>query len=307
MALVTMKEILQKASQEKYAVGAFNINNMEILQAVVNAAGEMRSPVIIQVSEGAIEYAGLEYLVSLVKVASQKVNVPMALHLDHGQEMEVIGACIKGGFTSVMIDGSRLPLKENVAITKKVIDMARPKNVTVEAELGRLGGIEDKIKVDEKDALLTDPKEAKTFVQETGVDVLAVAVGTSHGAYKFKGEAKLALDIIGEIKKLTNIPLVLHGASGVPQDIVEKAAKYGAQLPGAKGVPDESIKEAIKLGISKINIDTDLRLSFTCAIREILYTDPAVFDPRKICGPARKAMSAIVKQKIQIFGSAGKA
>lgn len=302
-----MKEILQKASIEKYAVGAFNINNMEILQAIVAAAGEMRSPVILQVSEGAIEYAGLEYLVGLVKVAAKMINVPMALHLDHGQEMKVIEACINGGFTSVMIDGSHLSLKENIAITKKVIDLARAKNITVEAELGRLGGIEDKIKVEEKDAFLTDPQEAKIFVQETAVDVLAVAVGTSHGAYKFKGEAKLALERIGEIKKLTNIPLVLHGASGVPQDIIAKAAKYGAQLPGAKGVPDESIKEAIKLGISKINIDTDLRLSFTCAIREVLYTDPAVFDPRKICGPARKAMNAIVKQKMEIFGSAGKA
>lgn len=307
MALVTMKEILQKASKEKYAVGAFNINNMEILQSIINAADEMRSPVILQISEGAIEYAGLEYLVGMVKVATQKVNLPMALHLDHGQEMEIIEACLKGGFTSVMIDGSHLPLKENIAITKKVIEMARPNNVTVEAELGRLGGIEEKINVDEKDAFLTDPQEAKIFVQETGVDVLAVAVGTSHGAYKFKGEAKLALDRIGEIKKLTNIPLVLHGASGVPQAIVEKAAKYGAKLPGAKGVPDESIKEAIKLGISKINIDTDLRLSFTCAIREVLYTEPAVFDPRKILGPARKAMSAIVQQKMEIFGSAGKA
>jgi fructose-bisphosphate aldolase class II len=280
---------------------------MEILQAMVNAAGEMRSPVIIQASEGAIEYAGLEYLVGLVKVAAQKINVPMALHLDHGQDMEVIEACIKGGFTSVMIDGSHLPLKENIALTKNVVEMAKSKNVTIEAELGRLGGIEDKIKVDEKDALLTDPQEAKIFVQESGVDVLAIAVGTSHGAYKFKGDAKLALDRIGEIKKLTNVPLVLHGASGVPQDIVEKAAKYGAKLPGAKGVPDEAIKEAVKLGISKINIDTDLRLSFTCAIREVLYTDPAVFDPRKILGPARKAISAIVKQKMEIFGSAGKA
>ena len=307
MALVTMKEILQKAAREKYAVGAFNINNMEILQAIVTAAEEMRSPVIIQVSEGAIEYAGLEYLAAMVKVASEKTAVPMALHLDHGQDLEVIKHCINGGFTSVMIDGSHLPLKENIAVTKKIVDLARAKNITVEAELGRLGGIEDKIKVDEKDALLTDPQEAETFIKESGVDVLAVAVGTSHGAYKFKGAAKLALERIGEIKKLTNIPLVLHGASGVPQDIVEKAAKYGAKLPGAKGVPDESIKEAIKLGISKINIDTDLRLSFTCAIREVLYTDPAIFDPRKILGPARKAINAIVKKKMEIFGSAGKA
>lgn len=307
MALVTMKEILQKAAREKYAVGAFNINNMEILQAIVTAAEEMRSPVIIQVSEGAIEYAGLEYLAAMVKVASEKTAVPMALHLDHGQDLEVIKHCINGGFTSVMIDGSHLPLKENIAVTKKIVDLARAKNITVEAELGRLGGIEDKIKVDEKDALLTDPQEAETFIKESGVDVLAVAVGTSHGAYKFKGAAKLALERIGEIKKLTNIPLVLHGASGVPQDIVEKAAKYGAKLPGAKGVPDEAIKEAIKLGISKINIDTDLRLSFTCAIREVLYTNPAIFDPRKICGPARKAINTIVKKKMEIFGSAGKA
>lgn len=307
MPLVTMKEILQKAAKEKYGVGAFNINNMEILQAVVNAAGEMRSPVIVQVSEGAIEYAGLEYLVGLVNVAAKAVSVPMALHLDHGQDMEVIAKCINSGFTSVMIDGSHFPLKENIEVTKKVVNMARGKNVTVEAELGRLGGIEDKIKVEEKEAFLTDPKEAEVFVKESGVDVLAVAVGTSHGAYKFKGGAELALDRIGAIKKLTNIPLVLHGASGVPADILEKAAKYGAKLPGAKGVPDESIKEAIKLGISKINIDTDLRLSFTCAIREVLYTDPAVFDPRKICGPARKAMLAMVKNKMEIFGSAGKA
>jgi fructose-bisphosphate aldolase class II len=307
MSLVASKQILTEAQDKKYAVGAFNINNMEILQSVIEAAVEKHSPALIQVTEGAVKYAGLNYLVAMVKTATSKLDIPFALHLDHGKSLKMIKKCIEFGFTSVMIDGSHLPFEENIATTKEVVDLAHSKGISVEAELGRLAGIEDNVSVDEKEAILTDPDEARMFVEKTKIDALAIAVGTSHGAYKFKGEVKLALDRIKTIKQLTGIPLVLHGASSVDPETVEKALKYGAKLPGAKGVPPQSIKQAISNGISKINIDTDLRLAFTAAVRKILTTSPEIFDPRKIIGPAREAIKKIVKDKMDLFGSSGRA
>jgi fructose-bisphosphate aldolase class II len=304
--LLTNKEILSSAVAGKYAVGAFNIHNLESLQAVVTAAQEENSPVIVAVTPSAIKYAGLAYLAKIVKAAAQLAPVPMSLHLDHGKDIETITKCVDIGFTSVMIDGSHLDFEENIALTKKVIELAHPKGVAVEAELGRLARVEE-VSVKEKEAILTDPEVAKEFVERTNVDALAVAIGTSHGAYKFKGEPKLDFKRLTEIREKVNVPLVLHGASGVPAWIIEKATKYGAQLAGARGMPDESIKQAIRLGIAKINIDTDLRLAFTATIREVLATAPAQFDPRKILGPARAAMKEVVRSKMRLFGSSSKA
>ncbi|MDY6964583.1 MAG: class II fructose-1,6-bisphosphate aldolase [Halobacteriota archaeon] len=307
MSLTTGKEILDKADAEGYAVGAFNINNMEILQAIVNAAKSERSPVMVAVSEGAIKYAGIDFLTCLVKTAASSTDVPMALHLDHGKDFKVILSCIRHGFTSLMIDASSLPLEENVKETKRVVEVAHPLGISVEAELGRLQGVEDNVSVSERDAILINPEEAKFFVEETEVDSLAPAIGTSHGAFKFKGKAELDFERLKETKKLTRIPLVLHGASSVPEEILEKASRYGAKIPGAKGVPIEHIKKAIEYGINKVNIDTDLRLTLTGSIREVFVESPEQFDPRKILGPARDAMSEVVKDKMKILGSAGKA
>lgn len=306
MELKTNKELLTNARKGGYAIGAFNINNLEILQAIVSAAEAEYSPAIIAVSEGAIQYAGLDYIVSMVKTASKKTYIPLSLHLDHGKDMKIIQSCIDNGFTSVMIDGSHLKFEDNIAITKEVVNMAKTKGVSVEGELGRLKGIEDKISVEEREAFLTDPDEALEFVRQTGVDSLAVAIGTSHGAYKFKGEPKLDFERLSQIVKKVEIPLVLHGASGVPAHVLERAERFGAKLSGAKGIPDEAIQKAISLGISKINIDTDLRLSFVGAIREILTTHPDEFDPRKILGPARDAIKQTVQLKMRLFGSSGK-
>jgi fructose-bisphosphate aldolase class II len=306
MALTTNQELLTQAKKRRYAVGAFNINNLEILQAIVSAGEVEKSPVIIAVSEGAIKYAGMPYLVSMVRTASEQTFIPLSLHLDHGTDLEVIRSCVENGFTSVMIDGSPLEFEENVAVTKKVVEMAKKRGVSVEAELGRLKGIEEKVSVSEKEAFLTDPQAAEEFVRRTEVHALAVAIGTSHGAYKFKGEAKLDFDRLKEIAKRVDIPLVLHGASGVPSSVLEKAERFGAKLPGAKGIPDEAIQKAISLGISKINIDTDLRLSFVGALREVLTTKPEEFDPRKILGPGREAIKQTVQSKMKLFGSSGK-
>jgi fructose-bisphosphate aldolase class II len=295
------------ANAQKYAIGQFNVNNLEFVQAALEAADEMKSPIILAASTSAIKYAGLDYLVNIVRTGSGKISAPVALHLDHGATIEDAEKCINGGFTSVMIDASHHPFEENIRITREVVKMAHPKNIAVEAELGRLGGIEDNVSVSEKDAILTDPKQAEQFVKESGCDALAVAVGTSHGAYKFKGEAKLAFDRIGDIKKRIGIPLVLHGASGVGQDLLEKAQKYGAKLPGAKGVPDEAYIKAISLGINKINIDTDLRLAWVGAVREVLANKPEEFDPRKVLGPAREAVKKVIIGKMKLFDSAGKA
>lgn len=304
--LVTNKELLVPARKDRYAVGAYNINNLETVLAVAEAAAEEKSPAIIAVTPSAIKYAGLPYLSEIVKIATKAFSAPMSLHLDHGEDFETVSKCVAAGFTSVMIDGSHLRFEENIALTRKVVGLAHPKDVSVEAELGRLAGIEEKT-VEEKEAILTDPDSAKEFVSRTGVDALAVAVGTSHGAYKFKAEAKLDFERLKTISKKIDLPLVLHGASSVPQWIIEKAAKYGAELGGAKGIPEEHIKNAISLGIAKINIDTDLRLAFTATVREVLANSPKEFDPRKILGPAKEAIKEVVRGKMRLFGSAGKA
>ncbi|NLY45630.1 MAG: class II fructose-1,6-bisphosphate aldolase [Tissierella sp.] len=282
--LLTGKELLLDAQKNKYAVGAFNVNNMEIIQAIIDAAEELNSPVILQASQGGIKYAGIEYIANLGKLAGRNAKVPVALHLDHGTDFDQVMLCIRHGFTSVMIDGSIFPLEENIAITKKVVDIAHAVGVTVEAELGKIGGTEDHITVSEKDATFTDPLEAKRFVEETGVDYLAIAVGTAHGVYK--GEPKLDYDRIKAIREVVDIPLVLHGSSGVPA---------------------ESLQKAISLGISKINIDTDIRNAFAGAVKEFVMNNPDEIDPRKILGPATKAMKEIIKEKMEIFGSAGRA
>ncbi|MBS7608317.1 MAG: class II fructose-1,6-bisphosphate aldolase [Candidatus Bathyarchaeia archaeon] len=304
--LVTNKELLLAAKRGAYAVGAFNIQNLESLLAVVEAAVEEKSPVIVAVTPSAIKYGGLRYLTSLVKTAAENVPVPMSLHLDHGEDVETVQKCLEAGFTSVMIDGSHLPFEENIALTRRVVELAHPRGVSVEGELGRLAGVEEKT-VEEREKVLTDPDEAGEFVRRTGVDALAVSIGTSHGAYKFKGEPKLDFERLKLIREKVDVPLVLHGASSVPQWIIEKATKYGAELTGAKGIPEDHIRRAIMLGITKINIDTDLRLAFTATVREVLANQPKEFDPRKILGPAKEAMKEVVKAKMRLFGSSGKA
>jgi fructose-bisphosphate aldolase class II len=304
--LVTNKDLMIPARKKAYAVGAFNVNNLETVLAVAEAAAEEKSPAIVAVTPSAIKYGGLIYLSELVKTAAESTPVPLSLHLDHGEDFETCSKCVAAGFTSVMIDGSHLKFGENIALTKKVVEAAHPKGVSVEAELGRLAGVEEKT-VEEKEAILTDPDSAKEFVEKTNVDALAVAVGTSHGAYKFKGEAKLDFDRLKLISQKISIPLVLHGASSVPQWIIEKASKYGAELAGAKGIPEEHVKRAISLGIAKINIDTDLRLAFTATVREVLTNSPKEFDPRKILGPAKEAMKEVIRGKMRLFGSSGKA
>jgi len=304
--LVTNKDLLLPAKRKSYAVGAFNIQNLESLLAVSEAAVEENSPIIVAVTPSAIKYGGLAYLAKIVKTAAESAPVPMSLHLDHGEDFETVSKCIEAGFTSVMIDGSFLKFEENIALTKRVVGLAHSNGVSVEAELGRLAGIEEKT-VEEKEAVLTDPDSAKEFVERTDVDALAVAIGTSHGAYKFKAEPKLDFERLRLIQEKVDIPLVLHGASSVPAWIIEKAVKYGAELTGAKGIPEDHIKKAISLGIAKINIDTDLRLAFTATVREVLTNSPKEFDPRKILGPAKEAIKEVVKDKMRLFGSLGKA
>lgn len=306
MSMVTNSALMIPARQGGYAVGAFNTSNLEITQAIFEAAAEERSPIIIATSQSAIKYAGYANIVSMVRNLADETGVSASLHLDHGTDMKVIEACVEHGWTSVMIDGSHHPLEENIAVTKQVVEMARPAGVSVEAELGRLMGVEDEIVVSEGEAVYTDPDEAERFVDETGCDALAIAIGTSHGAYKFKGEARLAIERLKAISERVSIPLVLHGASAVPQDVLELARRYGADLPGARGVPAESISEAVTHGIAKINIDTDLRLAFTARVREFLAESPDVFDPRKILAAARSGMKDVVRGKMQLFGSAGR-
>ena len=309
MPLVTTKEMFEKSIKEGFAIGAFNVNNMEIIQAIVDAAKEENSPVILQASSSAIKYARPIYLKKMVEAAVEETNIPIVLHLDHGPDFETCKACIDAGFTSVMIDGSKYDFEENVALTKQVVDYAHPRGVVVEAELGKLAGIEDDVNVAASDAMYTDPMQAKEFVERTGCDSLAIAIGTSHGAYKFKGEAKLRFDILAKVKELIpNTPIVLHGASTVIPELVEMCNKYGADIPGAKGVPDEILHEASKSGVSKINVDTDLRLAMTGAIRKEFTENPSVFDPRKYLGPARDLIKETVQHKIRdVFGSSNKA
>ena len=309
MPLVTTKEMFEKSMKEGFAVGAFNVNNMEIVQAIVDVAAEEKSPVILQASSSAIKYARPIYLKKMVEAATEETNIPIVLHLDHGPDFETCKACIDAGFTSVMIDGSKYDFEENVELTKKVVDYAHPKGVVVEAELGKLAGIEDDVNVAASDAMYTDPEQAKEFVERTGCDSLAIAIGTSHGAYKFKGEAKLRFDILAKVKELIpNTPIVLHGASTVIPELVEMCNKYGADIPGAKGVPDEILHEASLSGVSKINVDTDLRLAMTAAVRKEFAENPSVFDPRKYLGPARELIKETVQHKIRdVFGSSDKA
>ena len=309
MPLVTTKEMFEKSMKEGFAIGAFNVNNMEIIQAIVDAAAEENSPVILQASSSAIKYARPIYLKKMVEAAVEETNIPIVLHLDHGPDFETCKACIDAGFTSVMIDGSKYDFEENVALTKQVVDYAHPRGVVVEAELGKLAGIEDDVNVSASDAMYTDPMQAKEFVERTGCDSLAIAIGTSHGAYKFKGEAKLRFDILAKVKELIpNTPIVLHGASTVIPELVEMCNKYGADIPGAKGVPDEILHEASKSGVSKINVDTDLRLAMTAAIRKEFTESPSTFDPRKYLGPARNLIKETVQHKIRdVFGSSNKA
>ena len=309
MPLVKTKEMFEKSMKEGYAIGAFNVNNMEIIQAIVDAASKENSPVILQASSSAIKYARPTYLKKMVEAAVEETNIPIALHLDHGTDFEACKACIDAGFTSVMIDGSKYDFEENIAITKKVVDYAHERGVVVEAELGKLAGIEDEVNVDVSDAMYTDPAQAKEFVERTGCDSLAIAIGTSHGAYKFKGEAKLRFDILAKIKELIpNTPIVLHGASTVIPELVEMCNEYGGNIPGAKGVPDEMLNQASKSGVSKINVDTDLRLAMTGAIRKAFAEDPSAFDPRKYLTPARNLIEETVAHKIRnVFGSSNKA
>lgn len=300
MALITSKEMFRKALEADYAIGAFNVNNMEIIQGIVEAAGEENAPLILQVSAGARKYAKAPYLRHLVEAAIEDTGVDVCLHLDHGEDFEICKQCVDDGFTSVMIDGSKHPYEENIALTKEVVEYAHAHGVVVEAELGRLAGIEDNINVDARSASFTDPDEAAEFVERTGVDSLAIAIGTSHGAYKFKGEPYLDFERLKEIHKLIpDTPLVLHGASTVLREFVDRCNKYGGEIPGAQGVPEEMIKEAVKHGVCKVNIDTDLRLAMTAEIRRVLVEQPDVFDPRKYLGPGRDAIKNMVQHKIR--------
>lgn len=300
MPLVTSKEMFKKAYEKQYAIGAFNVNNMEIIQGIVDAAKEEQSPLILQVSAGARKYAKHIYLIKLVEAAIEDSGLPICLHLDHGEDFDICKSCVDGGFTSVMIDGSKHPFEENIALTKKVVEYAHAHGVTVEAELGRLAGVEDAVSVSSKDASYTDPDQAVEFVERTGVDSLAIAIGTSHGAYKFKGEPTLDFERLEKITKLLpQFPLVLHGASTVLPDFVAKCNQYGGKIDGAQGVPEDMLLRAGKLGVCKINIDTDLRLAMTASIREHLATNPSDFDPRQYLKPAREAIKAMVKHKIR--------
>ncbi|NLL17835.1 MAG: class II fructose-1,6-bisphosphate aldolase [Clostridia bacterium] len=284
MAFVTLKELMDKAEAGKYAVGAFNCNNMEIIQAIIQAAEAEKSPVIVQASQGAIKYAGLSYIVAMTRLAAEEASVPVCLHLDHGTSFDQVMQCIRQGFSSVMIDGSKLELEENIKLTNRVLDVARAVGVSVEAELGKIGGTEDDITVSEWEASMTDPEEAKTFVEQTGVDALAVAIGTAHGQYK--GTPKLDFERLAKIRELVPVPIVLHGSSGVP---------------------DDAIRKAVELGVRKINIDTNIREAFVKGVNEVLAKNPNEIDPRKILGPAKEKMTEIIREKIRLFGSGGKA
>ncbi len=310
MPLVTTKEMFEKSMKEGFAIGAFNVNNMELIQGIVDAAAENNSPVILQASSSAIKYARINYLMKMVEAAVEEhPNIPIAIHLDHGPDFETCKKCVDNGFTSVMFDGSKYDFEENIRLTKEVVDYAHAHGVVVEAELGKLAGIEDDVNVSASDAMYTDPAQAEEFVRRTGVDSLAIAIGTSHGAYKFKGEAKLRFDILKQIKeRIPNTPIVLHGASTVIPELVNMCNEYGGNIPGAKGVPDEILHEASISGVSKINVDTDLRLAMTAGIRKVFVEDPSAFDPRKYLIPARELVKETVSHKMKdVFGSANKA
>lgn len=311
MSLVNTKEMFKKAYKNKYAIGAFNVNNMEIIQGIMGAASELHAPVILQASAGARKYAGPIYLKKLVEAAAEENDIPIALHLDHGNSFEVCKNCIDSGFTSVMIDGSALAFEENMEVTKKVSDYAHKYNVTVEGELGSLAGIEENINVSAEKSFYTDPNQVEEFVKNTNVDSLAIAIGTSHGAYKFKPGQKpeLRFDILEEIeRKLPDFPIVLHGASSVIPEFVEEINKFGGALKEAIGIPENMLRKAASMAVCKINVDSDLRLAMTAKIRKSLFEKPENFDPRNYLSPAREAIKEIVKHKIKnVMGSANKA
>ena len=310
MALVTTTEMFKKAYDGGYAIGAFNVNNMEIVQGITEAARDLEAPLILQVSKGARAYANHTYLVKLVEAAVIECpNIPIALHLDHGPDFETCKSCIDGGFTSVMIDASSKPFAENIEITKKVVEYAHDHGVVVEAELGALAGIEDDVKVSAEESHYTHPEEVEEFVSKTGCDSLAIAIGTSHGAFKFKGEPHLRFDILEEVaKKLPGFPIVLHGASSVMPEYVEMINRYGGDMPGAKGVPEEMLRKAASMAVCKINVDSDLRLAMTGVIRKQFAEHPDQFDPRQYLKPARIALRDMVRHKIvNVMGCNGKA
>ncbi len=310
MALVDTKKMFEMAYKNGYAVGAFNVNNMEITQGIIEAVAEEKAPLILQVSRGAREYAKISYLLAIINVVvKENPDIPVVTHLDHGDTFETCKQFVDDGFTSVMVDASKLPFEENIAVAKKVVEYAHARNVVVEAELGRLGGIEeDVVGVEDVRKHLTDPEQAIEFVEKSGCDSLAVACGTSHGAYKFKTEPKLAFDVIQEIAdKLPGFPLVMHGSSSVLKEFVDLINKYGGDMPNAMGVPEESISKAAKMAICKVNIDTDLRLALTAKIRQVFAEKPSEFDPRKYLGPGREAIKDMVKHKLHVLGCAGKA
>lgn len=311
MPLVTTKEMFKKAYEGGYAIGAFNVNNMEIVQGITRAAKELNAPVILQCSASARKYASHGYLVAMVKAAAEETGLPIALHLDHGPDFETCKDCIDGGFTSVMIDGSSLPFEENIAVTKKVVEYAHAHGVVVEGELGTLAGVEDEVQVEADDAFYTSPDEACEFVEKTGVDSLAIAIGTSHGAYKFKPGQKpeLKFDILQEIgERMPGFPIVLHGASSVNQEHIKMINEYGGQMPDAIGIPEDMLRKASSMAVCKINVDSDIRIAMTAALRKYLAENPTVFDPRKYLTPARDLIKEVVEHKIKVvFGSDNKA
>jgi fructose-bisphosphate aldolase, class II len=309
MPLVTSTEMFKKAYEGGYAIGAFNVNNMEIIQGITEAAKEENAPLILQVSKGARKYANHTYLMKLIEAALEETGLPICVHLDHGEDFEICKQCVDGGFTSVMIDGSKHSFEENMRLTKQVVDYAHSKGVVVEGELGKLAGVEDDINVSAEDSSYTDPAQVEEFVKNTGVDSLAIAIGTSHGAFKFKGEAKLRFDILEEVqKRLPGFPIVLHGASSVIPELVDIINKYGGDMPGAKGVPEEMLRKAAKMSVCKINIDSDLRLAMTAGIRQHFAENPGHFDPRQYLSPARENIKKLVKNKlVNVLGCSGKA
>ena len=311
MPLVTTKEMFRKAYEGGYAIGAFNVNNMEIIQGITEAAQELNAPLILQVSAGARKYAKHIYLTKLVEAAVADTGLPIALHLDHGADFEICKSCIDGGFTSVMIDGSKYSFEENIELTKKVVDYAHAHGVVVEGELGKLAGIEDDVNVSAEDSCYTNPAEVEEFVTRTGVDSLAIAIGTSHGAYKFKPgqDPKIRIDILEEVeKRLPGFPIVLHGASSVPQEFVKLINQYGGNMPDAIGIPESELRKAAQKAVCKINIDSDLRLAMTASVRQYFAEHPDHFDPRQYLTPARAAIKAMVEHKIKdVLGCDGKA
>ncbi len=305
MPLLSGKELLKRANEFGFAIGAFNFSNMEFLRAILDAAAEEEAPVIVQTTESAIRYAGIEFLSGMVHAVKDSYRIPFALHLDHGRRVETVLLALRYGYTSVMIDLSDRPYEENLEVTRRVVSLCAPLNIAVEAELGRLAGTEDEVA--SREEVLVDPEQAREFVLRTGIDALAPAIGTAHGAFKFRSEPRLDFDRLRKVKELTGAPLVLHGASGVYESYVEEINRYGGDLKGARGVPDEDIRKAVSLGVNKINTDTDLRLAFLASLRRLMSEEKKSVDPRKLLGPAMEEVRELVRRKIRLFGSEGKA